>query len=39
MRDMSKGDITKQMVIFAVRLMLGNMFQQLYGVINTVVVG
>ena len=39
MRDMSKGDITKQMVIFAVPLMLGNMFQQLYGVINSVVVG
>ena len=39
MRDMSKGDITKQMVIFAIPLMLGNIFQQLYGVINSVVVG
>ena len=39
MRDMTKGNISKQMIVFAVPLMVGNMFQQLYGIINAVIVG
>ena len=39
MRDMSKGSVGGQMVIFAVPLMLDNIFQQLYGVVNSVIVG
>ena len=36
---MSRGSIGGQMAIFAVPLMLANIFQQLYGVINSVIVG
>ncbi|MDO5563516.1 MAG: MATE family efflux transporter [Synergistaceae bacterium] len=39
MKDMTEGNITKQMLTFSMPLMLANFFQQLYGVANTIIVG
>lgn len=39
MRDMTRGNITRHMLFFAVPLMIGNVFQQLYGAVSAVVVG
>ncbi|MDO5116664.1 MAG: MATE family efflux transporter [Synergistaceae bacterium] len=39
MRDMSRGSIGGQILLFSFPLMLANVFQQLYGVMNSVVVG
>lgn len=39
MRDMTKGSVAGNMLAFAFPLMLANIFQQLYGVANSVVVG
>lgn len=39
MRDMTHGNIAKQMLHFAVPLMVGNVFQQLYGAVGTIIVG
>ena len=38
-RDMTKGSPAKLILLFAVPLMLGNIFQQLYTMVDTVVVG
>ena len=38
-RDMTKGSPAKLILLFAVPLMLGNMFQQLYTMVDTIVVG
>ena len=38
-RDMTEGSILKQMVLFALPLMIGNIFQMLYNTVDSVVVG
>ena len=38
-RDMTKGSPAKLILFFAVPLMLGNIFQQLYNIVDTKVVG
>ena len=37
--DMTKGGITKHLINFALPLMVGNLFQQLYNMVDTWVVG
>ena len=37
--DMTKGSITKHLINFALPLMVGNLFQQLYNMVDTWVVG
>ena len=37
--DMTKGNITKHLINFALPLMVGNLFQQLYNMVDTWVVG
>ena len=37
--DMTQGVIWKQIVLFAVPLILGNVFQQLYNTVDSIVVG
>lgn len=38
-RDMTKGSILRHMLAFALPLLIGNLFQQLYNVVDTMVVG
>lgn len=38
-RDMTKGKPTKLIFMFAIPLMLGNIFQQLYNIVDTIVIG
>ena len=38
-RDMTQGVIWKQLVAFALPLMLGNLFQQMYNTVDSIVVG
>ena len=38
-RDMTKGNPCRLILMFAVPLMIGNVFQQLYTMVDTVVVG
>ena len=38
-RDMTQGPILKQLVLFALPLMLGNVFQMLYNTVDSVIVG
>lgn len=38
-QDLTKGNITKTMLIFAFPMMVGNMLQQLYNVVDTLIVG
>lgn len=38
-RDMTSGSIVKQVLLFALPLMLGNIFQMLYNTVDSVVVG
>ena len=38
-RDMTEGSIIKQLLLFAVPLMLGNIFQMLYNTVDSIVVG
>ena len=37
-RDMTKGKPTKLIFMFAIPLMLGNIFQQLYNIVDTAVI-
>ena len=39
MEDFTKGNIAKQMVIFALPMLIGSLFQQLYGIVDAIVVG
>lgn len=39
LRDMTEGSIIKQMILFALPLMAGNIFQMLYNTVDSVVVG
>ena len=38
-RDMTQGSIVKQLILFSLPLMLGNVFQMLYNTVDSVVVG
>ena len=38
-RDLTEGNIAKQIVLFALPLMLGNVFQMLYNTVDSIVVG
>ena len=38
-RDMTQGNIVKQVLLFALPLMLGNVFQMLYNTVDSIVVG
>ena len=38
-RDMTQGPILKQILIFAIPLMFGNLFQMLYNTVDSIVVG
>ena len=38
-RDMTEGSILRQMVLFALPLMLGNVFQMLYNTVDSIIVG
>ena len=37
--DLTQGPITKKILLFAVPTILGNLFQQLYNVVDTLIVG
>lgn len=37
--DMTSGSITKLLIMFAVPLVIGNLFQQLYNTVDSLVVG
>ena len=39
MRDMTRGSVAKNIALFSAPLVFDNLFQQLYGVVNSVVVG
>jgi len=38
-RDLTRGPITKKILLFSLPIILGNLFQQLYNVVDSVVVG
>ena len=38
-RDMTQGSIWKQLLLFSLPLMAGNLFQQLYNTVDSIVVG
>jgi len=38
-RDLTQGPITKKIIIFSLPIILGNLFQQLYNVVDSIVVG
>lgn len=37
--DMTKGSITKQIILFTIPLLIGNLFQQMYNMVDSMVVG
>ncbi len=39
MRDLSQGPVARQIFVFALPMLLGNVFQQLYNVVDTVIIG
>lgn len=39
MKDLTQGDEGKQILYFAIPMLIGNVFQQLYNVIDSIVVG
>ena len=38
-KDLTKGNITKTLLFFAVPMILGNLLQQFYNITDTVIVG
>ncbi len=38
-RDLTRGPITKKIILFSLPIILGNLFQQLYNIVDSVVVG
>ena len=38
-KDMTKGSIIKLIVMFSIPLLIGNVFQQFYSMVDTVIVG
>ncbi len=39
MRDLSEGPVAKQIFIFALPMLLGNVFQQMYNIVDTIIIG
>lgn len=39
MQDFTKGTITKQIIIFSIPMLIGNFFQQLYSMVDAMIVG
>lgn len=39
MQDFTRGNITRQIIIFSVPMLIGNLFQQLYSMVDAIVVG
>lgn len=38
-RDMTKGGITKALLMFALPILIGDLFQQMYSIVDTIIVG
>ncbi len=39
MRDLSQGPVARQIFLFALPMLLGNVFQQLYNIVDTIIIG
>ncbi len=39
MRDLSKGPVGRQIFFFALPMLLGNVFQQMYNIVDTIIIG
>ncbi|MDR1664965.1 MAG: MATE family efflux transporter [Clostridiales bacterium] len=39
MKDFTRGNITRQIILFSIPMLIGNVFQQLYSMVDAVVVG
>ncbi len=39
MRDLSQGPVARQIFMFALPMLLGNVFQQLYNIVDTIIIG
>lgn len=39
MRDLSEGPVAKQIFFFALPMLLGNVFQQMYNIVDTIIIG
>lgn len=39
MRDLSQGPVARQIIVFALPMLLGNVFQQMYNVVDTIIIG
>ena len=39
MNDFTKGNIAKQIILFSIPMLIGSLFQQLYGIVDAIVVG
>ncbi len=39
MRDLSQGPVTRQIFVFALPMLVGNIFQQLYTIVDTIIIG
>ena len=37
--DLTQGNETKSILLFAVPMMIGNLFQQVYNIVDTIIVG
>ncbi len=39
MRDLSQGPVARQIIIFALPMLVGNVFQQMYNIVDTIIIG
>ncbi len=39
MKDLTKGNVTKNIIYFAIPLLLGSVFQQMYNIVDSIIVG
>ncbi len=39
MKDLTKGNVAKNIISFAIPLLLGNLFQQMYNIVDSIIVG
>ncbi len=39
MRDLSQGPVARQIFVFALPMLLGNVFQQMYNIVDTIIIG
>ncbi len=39
MRDLTKGPVTRQLIWFTMPMLLGNVFQQMYNIVDTIIIG